>query len=273
MRIDYDYLCRITANLSGIPVRVYKGEELLSFHSPVTLIRDPMLLCREQLWQIADHVAYFLTEHFYYYGVLVSGEIRFIVGPTRQLPASNQELREFAFRMGLNKEEAEEFGRSIKAIVNMPVESLLLMLCSVNYMLNGEKLEGKLIRLKAYAGLVNQPITPALCREALRDVFENQRRRAVTPDVVTDRVCTFFSLGREDLIGQSRRREVAQPRQIAMYLTRELTTLSLPQIGTFFGNRDHTTVMHACTQIAKGVKENAELMRQVDDLRQMCREG
>ena len=141
MRIDFDYLCRITANLSGIPVRVYKGEEQLFFHSPVTLIRDPMLLCRKQLWQISDHVGYFLTEHFYYYGILTSGEIRFIVGPTRQLPASDQELREFAFRMGLNKEDTEEFGRSMKAIVNMPVESLLLMLCSINYMVNGEKLE------------------------------------------------------------------------------------------------------------------------------------
>ena len=141
MRIDYDYLCRITANLSGIPVRVYRGENLLSFHSPVTLICDPMLLYREQLWRISDHVGTYLTEHFYYYGVLTSGETRFIVGPTRQLPASDQELREFAFHVGLNKEDAEEFGRSIKAIVNMPVESLLLMLCSINYMVNGEKLE------------------------------------------------------------------------------------------------------------------------------------
>lgn len=143
MRTDFDYLCRITANLSGIPARVYKGEEQLSFHSPVTLIRDPMLLCREQLWSAQEHVGYCLTEHFYYYGILRSGEIHFIVGPTRQLPASDQELRELAFRMGLNKEEAEEFGRSMKAIVNMPVESLLLMLCSINYMVNGEKLELK----------------------------------------------------------------------------------------------------------------------------------
>ena len=143
MPVDFNYLCRITANLSGIPVRVYKGEEQLSFHSPVTLIRDPMLLCREPLWSAQEHVGYCLTEHFYYYGILRSGEIRFIVGPTRQLPASDQELRELAFRMGLNKEEAEEFGRSMKAIVNMPVESLLLMLCSINYMVNGEKLELK----------------------------------------------------------------------------------------------------------------------------------
>ena len=143
MPVDFSYLCRITANLSGIPARIYKGEELLSFHSPVTLIRDPMLLCREQLWSAQEHVGYCLTEHFYYYGILRSGEIRFIIGPTRQLPASDQELRELAFRMGLNKEEAEEFGRSMKAIVNMPVESLLLMLCSINYMVNGEKLELK----------------------------------------------------------------------------------------------------------------------------------
>ena len=141
MHIDFDYLCRVTANLSGIPVRVYQAEEQISFHSPVTLIRDPMLLCKEQLWDIRDHVGTYLTEHFYYYGVLTSGETRFIVGPTRQLPASDQELREFAFQVGLSKEDAEEFGRSIKAIVNIPVESLLLMLCSINYMVNGEKLE------------------------------------------------------------------------------------------------------------------------------------
>ncbi len=141
MRIDYEYLCRITANLSGIPVRVYRAEEVIAFHSPVTLPRDPMLLCKDQLWSIREQVGYCLTEHFYYYGILISGETRFIVGPTRQLPASEQELRELAFHMGLGKEDAEEFGRSMKAIVNMPVESLLLMLCSINYMVNGEKLE------------------------------------------------------------------------------------------------------------------------------------
>ena len=141
MRADYDYLCRVTANLSGIPVRVFRGDELLSFHSPVSLVRDPVLLCREQLWSVREHVGYCMTEHFYYYGILTSGEIRFVVGPTRLLPASDQELREFAFLMELAGEDAEDFCRSIKAIVNMPLESLLLMLCSVNYTVNGEKLE------------------------------------------------------------------------------------------------------------------------------------
>ena len=141
MAIDFDYLCRITAHLSGIPVRVYEGDNLVSFHSPVALPRDPMVLYREPIWRITDHVGYYLTEDFFCYGVVTSGEIRFIVGPTRQLPASDQTLRELAFRMGLGKEEAEECRRSMKAIVPMPVESLLQMLCAINYMVNGEKRE------------------------------------------------------------------------------------------------------------------------------------
>lgn len=141
MKIDYDYLCRITANLSGIPVRVYQEETLLCSHSPVSLPRDPILLCWQELWRIREHVGYYMTEDFYTFGVLTAGEIRLIIGPTRQLPASDQELRELSFRLGLQMDDAEEFCRSVKAIVNMPPESLLLMLCSINYMLNGEKLE------------------------------------------------------------------------------------------------------------------------------------
>ncbi len=141
MHIDFDYLCRVTSDLSGIPIRVYQEEELISFHSPVALPKDPMLMCKDQLWSIRDRVSYHLTEHFYYYGMVTSGKIRFIVGPTKQLPDSDQELREFAFLMGLNKDDGEEFCRSLKAIIKMPVENLLLMLCSINYIVNGEKLE------------------------------------------------------------------------------------------------------------------------------------
>ncbi len=141
MAVDYGYLCRVTATLSGIPVRVYKGEEQAFYHSPVLLPADPMELCKKQIFEIKDHVGYYLADRFFYYGVLTSGEIRFIIGPTRALSISAQELRELAFRLGLEKDEAEEFARSMKAIVNMPIESLLLMLCSVNYMVNGEKLE------------------------------------------------------------------------------------------------------------------------------------
>lgn len=139
--IDHDYLCRVTSNLSGMPVRVYMGDDMVSFHSPVPLSKDPMHICKEDIWKIEGHVGYFLADHFYYYGIIRSGDLRFIAGPTRQLPASEQELKEFAFKTGLTGDDADDFCRSIKAIVNMPVESLLLMLCSINYMVSGEKLE------------------------------------------------------------------------------------------------------------------------------------
>lgn len=141
MQIDFEYLCRVTSDLSGIPVRAYRKGSLLCFHSPVRLSHDPMLPYQEDLFSIHEHVGYFLTEQFYYYGVLTSGDLQLIIGPTRQIPASDQELRELAFRAKLGKEDAEDFIRSMKAIVCMPVESLLLMLCSINYMVNGEKLE------------------------------------------------------------------------------------------------------------------------------------
>ncbi len=143
MTIDYEYLCRNTANLSGIPVRVCDGEELTAYHSPVTLVRDPFTLCKDAVLAMTDHVGYYLSDHFYYYGVLTAGSIHFIVGPTRQLPPADQELRELAFRAGVPKDDTDGFCRSMKAIINMPVESLLLMLCSINYMVNGEKKELK----------------------------------------------------------------------------------------------------------------------------------
>ena len=157
MTIDYDYLCRVSADLAGIPIRVYRGEELISFHSPMNLIRDPALYWKEQLWSINDHVGYYLTENFYYYGILTSGDIRFIVGPTRQLPAQEQELREFAFRIGVDRDDAKEFCRSIKSITNIPIENLLLMLCSINYMIYGEKLELKDLSITSEGPRVTLP--------------------------------------------------------------------------------------------------------------------
>ncbi|MBQ9592946.1 MAG: helix-turn-helix domain-containing protein, partial [Lachnospiraceae bacterium] len=139
--MDYEYFCRITANLAGIPIRVYRGEELLAYSSPVRLDRDPMLLCRDALWAIRAHVGYHLTEDYYIYGVITSGDLRLIAGPTRQTPPSRQEMRDLAFRLGLTGESADDFCRSFRDLMQMPLESLLLMLCSINHMLNGETLE------------------------------------------------------------------------------------------------------------------------------------
>ncbi len=168
--MDYEYICRITANLAGIPIRFYRGEELLAYSSPVRLDRDPMLLCRDALWAIRDHVGYHLTEDYYIYGVITSGDLRLIAGPTRQTPPSRQEMRDLAFRLGLTGESADDFCHSFRDLMQMPLESLLLMLCSINHMLNGETLE-----------LADLTITTA-AQETLRAERTGQSLRGQAPE-------------------------------------------------------------------------------------------
>ena len=153
--------------------------------------------------------------------------------------------------------------------MNVPDE--VLELIAVNVSSNIRELEEKLSRLKAYATMNGQPYTEALCRVALHELFDDAHRRAITPELIQRTVSEFYTVSQEDITGPSRRREVAVPRQVAMYLTRELTGLSLPQIGAFYGNRDHSTVMHACAQITSAVAENDLLASQVSDLRQMIK--
>ena len=131
------------------------------------------------------------------------------------------------------------------------------------------ELEGNLKRLLAYASLINQPITLETCRESLKDIFEKRARTAVTAQSIMRVVCEYYAISEDDMLGPTRRREIAVPRQIAMFLTREMTGLSLPQIGAAFGHRDHTTVLHSYNQIAAGIKQSTELATQVSDIRQM----
>ena len=114
----------------------------------------------------------------------------------------------------------------------------------------------------------------ALCNEALRDLFSTQTRKEITPQHIMQTVADYYSITVNDLVCHSRRREITVPRQIAMYLTREMTNLSLPQIGQVFGNRDHTTVLHGCDKIAAGVKDTSSGMASVvGDIKNLIAEG
>ncbi len=139
---------------------------------------------------------------------------------------------------------------------------------------NIRELEGSLTRLVAYANLTSQPLTVKLCNEALRDLFVSQARKEVTPQLIMQTVADYYSITVNDLIRQTRRREITVPRQIAMYLTREMTNLSLPQIGQVFGNRDHTTVLHGCNQVAANIKDEGTGMANViTDIKNLINEG
>jgi len=139
---------------------------------------------------------------------------------------------------------------------------------------NIRELEGSLTRLVAYANLTQRPLTVSLVGEALRDLFATQTRREVTPQLIMQTVADYYSITVGDLTSTTRRREITVPRQIAMYLTREMTNLSLPQIGQVFGNRDHTTILHGCEKIAAMLKDaDSGMERVVGDIRNLITEG
>lgn len=124
---------------------------------------------------------------------------------------------------------------------------------------NIRELEGALIRVIAYASLTNQSIDMNLATEALKDIFPNSRPKQITMELIQQIVAVYFKIKQEDLIAKKRTRNVTYPRQIAMYLCRELTETSLPRIGEIFGGRDHTTVIHAHDKISRERNEDAKL--------------
>ena len=139
--INIQYLCQIIGNLSGLPVRLYKGEELLLSCSVIRFPRDPMMPYHDEIFRISSHVSYFVTPHFMYYGILNAEDLKIVIGPTAQVLPSDQSLRELAFQADVPKDDTAAFLEGFKALRLMPLESLLMMLCAVNHVLTGEELE------------------------------------------------------------------------------------------------------------------------------------
>lgn len=123
---------------------------------------------------------------------------------------------------------------------------------------NIRELEGAFNRVVAHASLTNHKINKELAKQVLLDVFSS-KDRVITPSMIKKAVCVHFNLKDSDMESSNRSRNIAFPRQIAMYLCRDLTSLSLPKIGEQFGNRDHTTVLHACEKIHTEMKLNQNL--------------
>jgi chromosomal replication initiator protein len=123
---------------------------------------------------------------------------------------------------------------------------------------NVRELEGAFIRVVAYASLTGQRIDRDFAKEVLKDVFATDDKN-ITPELIKKYVCRHFNIKISDIESSKRSRNLAFPRQIAMYICRDLTDLSLPKIGEAFGNRDHTTVLHACDKISSEMRTNETL--------------
>ena len=131
---------------------------------------------------------------------------------------------------------------------------------------NIRELEGALIRVTAFASLNRQPVDLGLAEIVLKDLIPEGSKPEVTAAMIMGQTASYFGLSLEDLSGSSRSRVLVTARQIAMYLCRELTDLSLPKIGQQFGGRDHTTVMHAERKIRQLMSERRSVFNQVTEL-------
>lgn len=131
---------------------------------------------------------------------------------------------------------------------------------------NIRELEGALNKLIARASLINSPITMEMAEWAINEIVTS-KDKVISSSYIQETVAKYFNIDPKDLIGIKRSNDVVFPRQIAMYLCRCVPQLSLPQIGKDFGNRDHTTVLHACNKIEREIKENKNTKLIVDSVK------
>lgn len=157
--------------------------------------------------------------------------------------------------------------RKIEAEPGLPVSSDVLTLIAERASGNVRELEGALLRVRAFAALTPEKrITIEGARDVLKGMFPERTVRQISIQTIQNEVCRYFSLSKDDLLGNKRSQNIVFPRQIAMYLARELTDLSLPRIGAEFGGKDHTTVMHATSKILKLLLEKRAVLDDVQVL-------
>ena len=192
--------------------------------------------------------------------------------PPKEIPTLEDRLRsrfewgliadiqvpDFETRMAILKKKAD--------VENLNVANEVMGYIATKIKSNIRELEGALIRIIAYSSLTNREVTVDLASEALKDIISKKQGKHITIDLIQDVVSSYFNLRVEDLKSQRRTRNVAHPRQIAMYLSRKLTDMSLPKIGEEFGGRDHTTVIHAYEKISENLKTDDSLQHTINDI-------
>jgi chromosomal replication initiator protein len=138
---------------------------------------------------------------------------------------------------------------------------------------NIRELEGALTRVVAFSSLTGRPLTADLAQDVLKDVFPQGEAKQISIERIQELVCERFSVTMEELTGDRRSQNIVYPRQVAMYLSRELTDSSLPKIGKEFGGRDHTTVIHATSKIARLIREDRSVYNLVQELTARVRQA
>ncbi len=214
-------------------------------------------------------------EFFHTFNALHEDDKQIIISsdrPPKEIPTLEDRLRS-RFEWGLIADiQAPDFETRIailkkKAqIDNLNVDDEVMAYIASKIKSNIRELEGALIRIVAYSSLTNREVTIDLAEEALRDIMSLTKPREINVNYIKEVVSRQMGIKMENFDSKKRTRSIAFPRQIAMYLCRELTDLSLPKIGEEFGGRDHTTVIHAHEKIAAEIEEDESFKRQIEKL-------
>ena len=138
---------------------------------------------------------------------------------------------------------------------------------------NIRELEGTLTRLNAQCQLMGMPLTLDCVRDSLSQLVKSPEGRRITPELIISVIADQYGVTSEDIISKKRSRDIALPRQIAMYLCRDMTQLSTTNIGRAFGGRDHTTVMHGCDKISDEMRANFSFKKRIEELAAMIKNG
>lgn len=192
--------------------------------------------------------------------------------PPKEIPTLEDRLRS-RFEMGLITDiQAPDFEtrmailRKKAQMENIDVPNEVTVYIAKNIKSNIRELEGALTRVVAYSSLTNRTISFELASEALKDIITTSKHEEITVNRIKEKVSSVFSVKMEDFNSKKRTRSISYPRQVAMYLSRELTDLSLPKIGEEFGGRDHTTVIHAHDKIAKDIENNEDFKEKINKI-------
>lgn len=214
-------------------------------------------------------------EFFHTFNTLHEANKQIIISsdrPPREIPTLEDRLRS-RFEWGLITDiQAPDLETRIailrkKAIVeNLDVPNDVMVFIASRIDNNIRELEGALIRVMAYASLTQRPIDLDLATEALKDIFPYGKPKRITIESIKDIVAAYFKIKLDDLSAKKRTRNITYPRQIAMYLSREMTDSSLPKIGEEFGGRDHTTVIHAHDKISRERSDDQKMQQTIAEL-------
>jgi len=198
--------------------------------------------------------------------------------PVSELKTLSDRLRS-RFERGLNVDLQPPSYETRFAILKKKIENgripipedVISLICN-NVTTNVRDLEAALTKLVAYAELVSKNITLDIAKAQLKDLFSTSRQSNVTIDIIKRDVADYFGLSQADLSGKKRTKVIAFPRQIAMFLAREITEYSTTEVGLEFGGRDHTTVMHACQRIENKMKMDPTLEPILQHLKRTIKE-